>query len=264
MTTVTFLGVGAALPAPGETNSAYLIESGDVRLLFDCGPAILQQLAAVGKSPGDITHVFFSHSHGDHALGWPMFLLWWSIESRARTVTPPVVLASVSTWSHLRLLWEHSYGELPTPAFTPIELNESGSAVELTNTITLHTYPMVHSSRFHTLGARFVERQQGRSIGFTADTARCDNILLLARDVELLVHEARYAVSGPPESAAQAKYHCSAQDAGEFAQAAGAKQLALVHIGAEYQGRHADLIAEAKTRFTGPVFAPRGGDAVRL
>ena len=58
MIRVTFLGVGAALPAPGKTNCAFLIDLPGAVLLFDCGPAILQQLHAVGRSPDEITHLF--------------------------------------------------------------------------------------------------------------------------------------------------------------------------------------------------------------
>jgi ribonuclease BN (tRNA processing enzyme) len=45
---------------------------------------------------------------------------------------------------------------------------------------------------------------------------------------------------------------------------AGVKALALIHIGADYEGRHADLVAEARTRFAGDVFAPAAGEVVRL
>ncbi|MFO0846489.1 MAG: MBL fold metallo-hydrolase [Gemmataceae bacterium] len=262
MTTVTFLGVGAALPAPGQTNCAYLIEGGGARLLFDCGPAILQQLAAVGKTPGDVTHVFISHAHGDHALGWPMFLLWWALEGRDGRPFP-VVIAGKSTWKHLRGLWEHSYSELPAPPYKVVELHdEFVSPHEMTPAAALNAYPMVHSTRSPVLGAAL--KLGSRYLAFTADTARCDHISLMARHADLLVHDARYAVTVPPDGSAQSKYHCSARDAGEYAEAAGVKNLALVHIGAEYEGRHDDLVAEARTRFAGHVFAPKAGDVFRL
>jgi ribonuclease Z len=274
MTTVTFLGVGAALPAPGQTNCAYLVEGGGVRLLFDCGPAILQQLAAVGKTPGDVTHLFVSHAHGDHALGWPMFLLWWALEGRARGLTPPVVIAGQTTWQHLRGLWEHTYAELPDPPYTAIELgDEYTSPQELTPDAWIVALPMAHSTKYPVLGAMFIDRKEGKLIGFTADTARCESVTRIARlakpaggtkHADLLIHDARYAVTVPPERTDQSKYHCSALDAGEYADAAGVKNLALVHIGAEYEGRHDDLVAEAKTKFSGHVFAPKAGDVFRL
>jgi ribonuclease Z len=263
MTVVTFLGVGAALPAPGQTNSSFLIEEAGVCLLFDCGPTVLQQLATTGKTPGDITHLFISHGHGDHALGWPMFLLWWSLEGRDGSRPPPIVVASTNTWPHLRALWQHSYSELPAPPFLAIELPaDSASVHALTPTITLRTWPMVHSTTFPVLGARF--EFPGRTLGFTSDTARCAGIAELAKGADLLVMDARYAVTVSPERIDQSRYHCSARDAGEYAQAAGVKHLALIHIGAEYEGRHAELVAEARTLFSGHVFAPAPRDRVQL
>jgi ribonuclease BN (tRNA processing enzyme) len=56
MIEVVFLGVGAAVPMRGQTNASYLVRAGGAAVLIDCGPAVLQQLAAVGRTPGDVTH----------------------------------------------------------------------------------------------------------------------------------------------------------------------------------------------------------------
>ena len=262
MIRVTFLGVGAALPSPGQTNCAYLLEADGVRLLFDCGPAILQQLAAVGRTPGDITHLYISHAHGDHALGFPMFRLWWSLEGAASGQPATVVVAGADTWKHLRGLWDHSYGEIPGFIFTEIELPASPHGIDLAPGIRLRTWLMRHSTMFPVLGARFEIGE--KVIAFTADTARCDHIIDLARGADLLVADARYAKTVSPPRGDQSPYHCSAYDAGSYAAQAGAKRLALVHIGAEYEGRHADLVAEARGAFAGPVSAPRAGDAIEI
>jgi ribonuclease Z len=262
MIDVTFLGVGAALPAPGRTNCCYFIEAAGARILFDCGPAVLQQLASVGRTPGDVTHLFVSHGHGDHALGYPMFLLWWSLEGRERNLPPPTVVASSATWAHLRALWEHSYNDLPPPEVIPVELpSDKPHKHSLTSAIALATWPMVHSTVSPVLSGRF--EAEGKVLAFTADTARCDSVVPLARGADLLVHDARYGITVPPERTFQSRFHCAAQDAGEYAAAAGVKSLALVHIGAEYEERHADLEAEARTRFGGHVFAPRPGEVFR-
>ena len=63
---VLFLGASAAIPGRGGSNAAYLVRLGSETLLIDCGPAILQQLDAVGVSPREISHIFFTHRHGDH------------------------------------------------------------------------------------------------------------------------------------------------------------------------------------------------------
>jgi ribonuclease Z len=264
MIRVTFLGVGAALPAPGKTNCAYLIEMAGERVLFDCGPAILQQLAAVDRVPGDLTKVFVSHAHGDHALGWPMLRLWYALHTlEGQGVAPPQVVASDATWRHLRALWEHSYNDVPSADLPAVELPaDRPYAFQLTPAIRLSTWPMIHSQKYPVLGARF--EAEGKVLAFTADTARCDHVAELARGADLLVHDSAHARTVEPRKEGQSRFHCTAQDAGEYAAAAGAKSLALIHLAAEYEGKQEALADEARARYGGPVRVPKAGDVVTL
>jgi ribonuclease Z len=258
MIAVHFLGVGAALPGPGATNSSYLLRTPDSSLLIDCGPAVLQQLAAVGLTPGDVTHVFISHRHGDHALGYPMFLLWWALEGLPRGLSPPTVIASKVTWESLTVLCDNAYRELPKVPVCAVELPADSPAVHaLTPGLTLRTWPMVHSGFAPVLGLRV--EVEGKAIAFTADTSPCPSVLELARGADLLVHDAFHAATVEPAAPAGSPYHCTARQAGEHAAAAGARSLALVHIGAQYDGKHDGLVAEARAAFGGHVFAPAAG-----
>jgi ribonuclease BN (tRNA processing enzyme) len=258
MTAVHFLGVGAALPGPGATNSSFLVRTPEATLLIDCGPAVLGQLAAAGLSPGDVSHVFISHRHGDHALGYPMFLLWWALEGLQRGRTPPTVVASAVTWESLRALCEHSYRDLPRVPVRAVALPADAPAVHaLAPGVTLRTWPMVHSTFAPVLGVRV--EVEGTVLAFTADTAPCPAVGELARAADLLVHDAFHSATAAPAAPAGSPYHCTARQAGEHAAAAGARELALVHIAAEYDGQHDALVAEARAVFGGRVFAPTAG-----
>lgn len=253
MARVTFLGVGAAVPGPGQANCAHLIDVPGACVLFDCGPAILQQFDAAGRSPGEVTHLFVSHAHGDHALGWPMLALWWRLEKKAE---PFKVIASAVTWNHLQGLWLHSYGDIDSLRFPFIEAKDGGE--HDLGAFQLKTAAMVHSSTFPVLGCRI--EAEGKALAFTGDTARTDAVAKLAKGAALLVHDARHAATVEPLSPVQSNWHTTARDAGEYAAKAKAKKLALVHIGAEYMGNEAALVKEAKTMFKGEVFAPKAGD----
>src|SRR5262249_10598414 len=121
---------------------------------------------------------------------------------------------------------------------------------------------MIHSERYPVLGARF--EVGGKVLAFTADTARCEHVVELARGADLLVHDSAHAMTVEPRKEGQSRFHCSAQDAGEYAASAGAKSLALIHVSAEYEGQHEGLVAEARTRFGGHVFAPKAAETVTL
>jgi ribonuclease Z len=263
MIEVHYLGVGAAVPAPGETNCSFLVRAGTSSLLLDCGPAVLPQLAAAGLTPGEITRVFLTHRHGDHALGFPMFALWWSMFGQKQGLPLPTVVASTVTWPSLQVLWDNSYGEVPPPPFPRVELPPDQSSVRvLSDGVTLHTRPLPHSRFAPVLGLRV--EFAGRAVVFTGDTAPSPEIAELAHAADLLVHDSAYSATIHPKYPEESSSHCTASVAGKNAAAAGARRLALVHINADYAGRHEALVDEARAYFDGEVTAPRAGDRITI
>jgi len=69
---ITFLGVGSAF-SKKNASSNLLVESGDIRLLVDCGHSAPASIAEYGEEYGfglrDITHIFITHLHADHIGG---------------------------------------------------------------------------------------------------------------------------------------------------------------------------------------------------
>jgi ribonuclease Z len=259
MIEVTILGSGAALPAPGQTNSAYLVRAGGVRLLVDCGPAVLQQLAAVGLTPGDVTHVFVTHRHGDHTLGYPLLLLWWLTHKRPPESWPTTITGEI-TWGSLDTLLRHTFGEVSTLATAvPRRLfaDREPAVIPLDGGVTLRTWPMEHSSFAPVSGLRV--EAEGRAVAFTGDTAPGPNVALLGRGADLLIHEAAYSATLDPELHDGLHGHTTARSAGRAAAEAGARRLALVHLSAHYDGREDVLITEAAREFAGEVTAPAAG-----
>lgn len=268
MIEVIFLGVGAAIPMRNAANAAYLVRIGNERILIDCGPAILQQLDAAGISPAEITHVFFTHRHGDHALGYPMLMLWYEL-SQSQGVSTPIFIATEQTFSSLDVLWEACYGHLTGVAEDAPRIvlpqNTQGSA-QIHPAIMLRTWPMSHSEFAPVIGLRIETRNQfGQHIvAFTGDTSPNDNIIPLARAADLLVHEAAFSYALNPEFGDGAFGHSTAKFAGQNARAAGAKKLALVHIDAMYEGREHALLEEARAAFGGQVCLPIAGLSVTI
>ena len=72
---VHVLGGGTPRPAANRFGSSWLVDLGDRRLLFDCGPAATQKLARRGFSPTEVDDLFFTHHHFDHNADYPAFAL---------------------------------------------------------------------------------------------------------------------------------------------------------------------------------------------
>ena len=159
---VIFLGVGSALPMSGGTNASYLLRLGSETLLIDCGPAILQQLDAVGVSPREISHIFVTHRHGDHALGYPMLMLWYHLNPSPSLQTP-ILIASEATFVGLNELLRAAYGSLVSVAESAPRIvlpTAAPSAARIHPNIMLKTWPMQHSDFAPVLGARIETRGQ--------------------------------------------------------------------------------------------------------
>lgn len=88
----------------------------------------------------------------------------------------------------------------------------------------------------------------GRVITILGDTKPCDNAAVLARDADLLVHEATFA--GGLEEKAQAYGHSTMHQAAEIAREAGAKRLIVTHFSSRYDDEAvAEMIEDAKSIF---------------
>jgi ribonuclease Z len=273
---VIFLGVGSAIPMRGGTNASYLLRLGSETMLIDCGPAILQQLDAVGVSPREISHIFVTHRHGDHALGYPMLMLWYQLNPSPSLQTP-ILIASEATFVGLDELLRAAYSSLISVAESAPRIvlpTHAPSEARIHPNIMLRTWPMKHSDFAPVLGLRIeirdwrlrdqspIPNPQSRPrivLAFTGDTSPNDNIALLAQDADLLVHDTDLSATIHPQHAAGAFGHSTAQIAARNAKAANAKHLALVHIDNVYEGQVQTFIEEAQREFAGKVSAPVAG-----
>jgi len=80
----------------------------------------------------------------------------------------------------------------------------------------------------------------GLKVAYCTDTTPCQSAVELARDADLLIHEATYP--GGNEALAKKRGHSTAADAARCAREAGARKLVLTHISQKY--RRTDVYRE--------------------
>jgi ribonuclease BN (tRNA processing enzyme) len=91
-----------------------------------------------------------------------------------------------------------------------------------------------HYDVYPAFGFRFDLKRSGVSVTFSGDTTKSDNLIALARDTDILVHEAQFSLDDayygnrfPPNYLVNS--HTSAEQVGEVAAAANAKHVILSH-----------------------------------
>ena len=114
-----------------------------------------------------------------------------------------------------------------SPKMDPFLVVADGN-VSVTSTLVSHydVYPA--------FGFRFDLAKSGVSVTFSGDTTKSDNLITLARDTDVLVHEAQFSLDPayyhdkyPPNYMVNS--HTSAKQVGEVAAAANAKHVVLSH-----------------------------------
>lgn len=261
MVEITFLGTGGAFSAGRRSNVSLLIERDGFRMLIEAGPSILQQLAGVGLQGSDIEHLFVSHSHGDHTLGFPMLVL-----SRLSAPTRLQVYASAGTIATLEMLWTLAYTDFGSHYLKSDwhRLSERDLAeVEIVPGVALHTIVVPHPPSVLTLAARW-DFASGPSITFATDTTPNPATIELARGCDLLIHEASYSSVLQPDANAARHFHSTARDAGGIARQADCKRLALVHLNPEISQDPDVLVEEARGDSSLEVIVPEDGDRIRV
>jgi ribonuclease BN (tRNA processing enzyme) len=91
-----------------------------------------------------------------------------------------------------------------------------------------------HYDVYPAFAFRFDLKKLGKSVTFSGDTTKSDNVIALAKDTDILVHEAQFSLDDayygnrfPPNYLV--KSHTSAEQVGEVAAAANAKHVVLSH-----------------------------------
>ena len=257
MTEIIFLGAGAITPDRPGDHTAMLLKHGPHRILLDAGPAVMMQLDRVGVSPQQITHIYFSHQHGDHILGSPIFLFYHRM--RYLMAAQPVLEA----WLMLMEVVYPNY--LPNVAdelaFLFLEEGKS-EPLPAADDISITLARTAHSPNIPAYAARFdfaaTDAAPGFSVVYSGDSRPNQEVVALARDADLLIHEATAAESLGQKTGG---VHSTAREAGRIAAQAGVKALALVH---RLAGDPEIWRREAREAFDGLILAPQPGDSLQL
>ncbi len=283
---IIFLGTGGSIPTPQRGLSAIAIKRKAELLLFDCGEGTQRQMIQAKVGFHKKTKIFITHMHGDHILGLPGLLQTMSLLDRTKkldiygpqgieafvaainqtvrfTLTFPVQVSEVEAGlvceekeyevhatqpNHMTPALAYALAEKPRPGrFHTEKAKELGvpegplwSELQGGSSVKLPDGKIVKPEMV--LGPP----RPGRKIVYTGDTRPSENLVKLAENADLLIHEATF--DDELLERADEDGHSTPSQAAKTAKEAGVKRLVLTHISARYKDATL-LLAQARKTF---------------
>ncbi len=222
-----------------------LIVNGSVYII-DAGNGVAHQMALAGIDPKKLRAVFITHNHSDHMADYGTLILRAAssgLKTKVDTFGPP----PLSMMNKAYLAFADWDVQLRVRDEAKPELSETIRAHEIVadgvifkdENVTVTAFEVPHGAAKPSYGFRFDTKD--KSVVFSGDTERSDNLIKHAKGADILVHEivshegaeaiARRIDPGNKELVRHIiEAHTSPKQVGEVATAAGVKKLVLSHF----------------------------------
>lgn len=235
---LTILGSGTAIPVADRFPAGYLLAAGAQRVMVDCGPGTLRRLAQAGTSLADLGAVLLTHYHTDHCADLGPLL--FALRSPQFAGRPPLHVYGAPGLVRLVDKLTEAWPWLQ-PRGYELHLHEVTPGTFALGAATVTAVPIRHTAQ--SLGYR-VTTAAG-SAAFSGDADECDELVELARGVDVFVCE-----TATPDGQ-KLDGHLTPTLTARYAERAAVHQLVLTHFYPECEGH--DLRRAALQHFGGDV-----------
>ena len=248
-----FLGTAAAAPSAERDNTSILFYTPSEALLVDCAGSPLHKILRAGVDGKRLRWVIITHAHVDHIYGLPSLIhsLWLTGRQTLLTIYAlPEPAAIIRRYTDLFPI--HGSGAFPLE-IVEIEPRPEVPVLE-GRTLRVEASPVEHSIQNSALRVTFAAKGERGTVVYSSDTKPSAAVVTLAREADILVHEATFGGQIHEET----RYgHSTAAEAGRIAREAKVGRLILTHL--DPWGPHSPdaLRKEAARAFRGPVEVAR-------
>ena len=276
-TRVVLLGTGTPGAEPDRSGPATAIVVDDTPYLIDFGPGVVRRATAAyvngiqGLRVQNLRLAFLTHLHSDHTAGYPDLILtpWVLGRWQPLHVYGPPGLAAMSE-NILEAYREDIRvrvrgAEMLDPAGVRVEAHEitmDRGVVYEDDLVSVEAFAVPHGTWEHAYGYKFVTVD--RTVVVSGDTGPFDGLVEIARDADVLLHEAYTSAAFFRRNLGTRRYHgtfhTSATKVGEIAARANVGMVVLYHQLHLAGDTPEQMVAEVRTRFDGPVFYGRDLD----
>lgn len=268
---ITFLGTSSAVHSFERNHPSIVLKAFGEVIMFDCGEGTQRQLIYAKISPMKISKIFITHLHGDHILGLPGLLQSMNFRGRETKLTiygPKglnILKEAIFSLGYCKIEFPIEFIEIesgvveetkdyiiksqevnhfvPCLAYSIEELKKPRFLREKAIELGIPEGPAfgkLHNGQEVEVDGKIIKPEQvlgpprkGRKITYSGDTTPCEEMIELAKDSTLLIHESTYVKEDKDK--AEENYHSTSADAALIAKKSNSKQLILTHISTRYQ-----------------------------
>ncbi len=242
---VIILGSGTCVPRIRRAGPAAMLRAYGMNILVDSAAGTLRQVVRAGLRHHDIDMVLYTHFHPDHIGELLPFIFASKYGSGYDRGDRPVKVMGPEGLLRIHQALKSAFGEWAEPLPGAMEFQEipvKMQAVQQIPPLTLTSLHVAHTP--HSLAYR-IDGPDGKGVVFSGDTDLCEEIISLARDIDLLVLEC-----AAPEGMKVAG-HLTPSEAGKIASEAGARRLVLTHFYPECD--NTDVASACASEYRGPI-----------
>ena len=283
---IIFLGTSSAVHSKERNQPSIAIKAFGEIILFDCGESTQRQLLHTNVSPMKISKIFLTHYHGDHILGLPGLLQSMSLNGRESklkiygpkgldkvknaiyslgycTIDYPIEFIEIDSGiiedneqyfikaqrvMHNVPALAYSIEEKKKPRFLREKAIELGVPVG-------PDFGKLHNGQEVEINGKIIKPEQvlgkprkGKKITYSGDTRPCEEMVMLARDSTILIHESTFIQK--EKTNADEYGHSTSTDAAYIALDSNSKELILTHISTRYGQEYGEImLKEAREIF---------------
>lgn len=271
-TQVVILGSGAPRPNPDASGPAVAIVVNGAAYLVDCGPGVVRRAAAAERKGiaalkvENIRHVFITHLHSDHTLGYPdlIFTPWDMGRTEPLEAYGPRGLQEMT--DHIEAAWKKDIDvrtnglEHANRKGYKVRVHEIAPGVVYQDAnVKVTAFLVAHGSWDQAFGYRFDTAD--RSVVLSGDTRPTETVVKACHGCDVLLDEAFLESDYAKYSAAWEKYmrsfHTSTVELAKEANEARPGLLVLYHYAGD---QHEKRVAEVKEHYSGKVVSARDLD----
>ena len=269
-TRVVLLGTGTPSAEPTRWGPATAVVVDETPYLVDFGPGVVRRATAAylngvaGLAVQNLRIAFLTHLHSDHTVGYPDLILspWVLGRREPLTVYGPPGIEAMS-----RAILEAYREDIRVRVEGAERLNPRGVRVEAheietdrgvvyeDDLVTVEAFAVPHGGWEHAYGYKFTTVD--RTVVISGDTGPFDGLIDIARDADVLVHEAYGSYGFYQRRSGTQRYHgtfhTSASKVGEIAAKANVGMVVLyhqLHLGGESPEQ---MVEEVRAQYDGPV-----------